>query len=88
MTDCHHSYGKAFPLTEVLPALLPRLAPSVGALSRLVGQRPALGDCPPPVPLGLYVLERGFQVGHLLFGPCCPQVQFRIWGWSHWSVRL
>ena len=63
-------------------------APSEGALSRLVGQRPALGDCPPPVPLGLYVLERGLQVGHLLFGPCCPQVQFRIWGWSHWSVRL
>ena len=39
----------------------------------------ALGDCPPPVPLAPYVLKRGLQIGHLLFGPFCP---FRIWGWS------
>ncbi|MGA9454407.1 MAG: hypothetical protein WBV43_02880, partial [Pseudolabrys sp.] len=54
------------------PPPIPQLSPREGALSRLVGQRPALGHCPPPVSLVLHILERGFQIGHLLLGPFCP----------------
>ncbi|MGB8446661.1 MAG: hypothetical protein WCD60_30350 [Pseudolabrys sp.] len=59
------------------PPPIPQLSPREGALSR-VGQRPALGHCPPPASLVLHILERGFQVGHVLLGPLCAWAQFRI----------
>jgi hypothetical protein len=64
------SPGRA--LSGQSPPPIPQLASREGALSRLVGQRPALRHCPPPVSLVLHILERGFQIGHLLLGPFCP----------------